>query len=358
MNKKSPSFLEIFIKIRQSLFSHPKDIVISLVCLFLIYKVSFFVLNWAVFEATWVGTDRSFCDKNSGACWIFIIQKINQFIYGFYPKDQIWRPNLAFLLFFIIFSVVFIKNSVHRLNFIFIFLIIYPIVSYLLIAGDFLGLVPVENTKWGGLMLTLIVAYLGVIFSFPLGLLFALGRQSKMPVIKFASISYIEFLRGVPLITILFMSSVVFPLFVPTGFDMDKLFRALIAVILFQAVYVAEIVRGGLQAIPKSQYEASDSLGLNYFQKTYLIILPQALKISIPNLVGASISLVKDTTLVLIIGLFDLLGIVAAVTSDSKWIGFQREGYFFAFLIFWVICFSLSKFSLHLEKKTGIPKRV
>ena len=350
-NKKS-----VLKSIKEKLFSTPKDVIVSILCLFLIYKCVTVLLSWAIFNASWIGDSREFCDSNTGACWVFIKQKIHQFIYGFYPIDEIWRPNLAFALFFLIFCVYFIKNRDNKIKFVLAFIPIYPIVSYFLISGG-LGLNYVENTKWGGLMLTLIVAYLGIVFSFPLGLIFALGRQSKMPIVRLASIGYIEFWRGVPLITILFMSSVVFPLFMPEGFDIDKLFRALVAIVIFQAAYVAEVIRGGLQAIPDSQYEAAHSLGFNYFQKMCLIVLPQALKISIPNLVGASISLIKDTTLVLIIGLFDVLGMVSATTSDSNWIGFETEGYFFAFLFFWLICFSLSRFSVSLEKKVGIPKR-
>ena len=212
-----------------------------------------------------------------------------------------------------------------------------------------LGLEIVETDKWGGLTLTIVVAAVGIVASFPLGILFALGRQSKMRIVKFISVVYIEFVRGVPLITILFMASVVLPLFFSAGMDFDKLLRALIGITLFQTAYIAEVVRGGLQAIPKGQYEAADATGLSFMQRTVLIILPQALKISIPNIVGSFIALFKDTTLVLIIGLFDMLAIVGAATSNSSWLGRETEGYVFVAMVIWVILYSMSRYSKRLE---------
>jgi general L-amino acid transport system permease protein len=241
-----------------------------------------------------------------------------------------------------------IKKSQYRAHYIIGSFLIYPVVAFILLHGG-LGLEVVETDKWGGLTLTVVVAAIGIVASFPLGILFALGRQSEMRVVKFISVVYIEFVRGVPLITILFMASVVLPLFFSAGMDFDKLLRALIGITLFQTAYIAEVIRGGLQAIPKGQYEAADAAGLSFMQKTMLVILPQALKISIPNIVGSFIALFKDTTLLLIIGLFDMLAIVGAATSNSNWLGRDTEGYVFVAMVIWVILYSMSRYSKRLE---------
>jgi general L-amino acid transport system permease protein len=228
-------------------------------------------------------------------------------------------------------------------------IVTFPIVSYILMAGGF-GLLPVVEThQWGGLTLSLIIASVGIIVSFPIGVVLALGRRSDLKVIKLFSTIFIEFIRGVPLITILFMASFVLPLFLESSTNFDKLLRALIGIALFQAAYFAEVVRGGLQAIPKGQYEAADAIGLSYFQKNALIILPQALKISIPNIVGSSISLFKDSTLVLIIGLMDMLAMVNMTSNDPYWLGRETEGFVFVTIVFWVILYSMSRYSRKLE---------
>jgi general L-amino acid transport system permease protein len=299
-----------------------------------------------IFDATWSGTQAEITKE--GARWIFVSEKFDQFMYGFYPEELHWRPNLvliltvAFLFSFKIFADVKIKAAL---------ILSYPVISFILISGGWFGLETVETEKWGGLMLTLVVAAVGIIASFPIGIVLALGRQSDMPIVKTLCVGFIEFIRGVPLITILFMASVVLPLFFSDGIDFDKLLRALIGITLFQAAYIAEVVRGGLQAIPKGQYEAAESLGLSYWQGMILIILPQALKISIPNLVGSFISLFKDTTLVLIIGLFDILAMVTLTNSDTNWLGYEVEGYVFVTLIYWVVCFTMSQYSKAIERK-------
>jgi general L-amino acid transport system permease protein len=217
--------------------------------------------------------------------------------------------------------------------------------------GGLFGLSVVETHQWGGLMLTLVLALVGMVLSLPLGILLALGRRSQMPVVRAACVTYIELWRGVPLITVLFMASVMLPLFLPEGATLDKLLRAMIGIVLFQASYMAEVVRGGLQAIPKGQYEAAEALGLGYWQGIGLIILPQALKLVIPGIVNTFIALFKDTTLVLIIGLFDLLGIVQQAFADPNWLGYSVEGYLFAGLIYWAFCFSISRYSQALERE-------
>lgn len=330
---------------KENLFSDLTSSILTLLSFALLYFTVPPLLDWMIFDATWTGTKEEI--SGDGARWIFIFEKFNQFIYGFYPEDQYWRPNLVLVIFFA-YIIGFRKiNNIYSRAFI---IITFPIISVVLLYGGF-GLDIIPTTKWGGLLLTIVVASVGIIISFPIGIIFALGRQSRMPIIRTLSVMYIEFIRGVPLITLLFMSSVILPLFFPEGMDFDKLLRALIGITLFQAAYIAEVIRGGLQAIPKGQYEAADSIGLTYWQSMGLIILPQALKISIPNIVGSFISLFKDTTLVLIIGLFDILAMVTLTSTDPKWLGFETEGYVFVTMIYWVICFSMSKYAKSIEEK-------
>jgi len=234
---------------------------------------------------------------------------------------------------------------------VFLLVFVYPFIAFFLWVGDGFGLAYIETSLWGGLFLTLVVAGTGIAASLPIGILFALGRRSDMPAVRAVSIAFIELWRGVPLITVLFMSSVMLPLFLPEGVNFDKLLRALIGVALFSSAYMAEVVRGGLQAIPKGQYEAAAAMGLGYWQMMRLIILPQALKLVIPGIVNTFIGLFKDTTLVLIIGLFDLLGSVQIATTDPKWVAMYVEGYIFTALVFWIFCFSMSRYSMHIERK-------
>ena len=330
--------------IKENLFPSILSSVLTILSFYILYIIVPPLLDWMIFDATWSGTKEEITKE--GARWIFIFEKFNQFIYGFYPEELYWRPNLA-LFIFAVYVIAFKRVNVKLKAFI---IISFPIIAFILVSGGF-GLEHVETEKWGGLLLTIIVASVGIVASFPIGILFALGRQSNMPIIRTLSIIYIEFIRGVPLITLLFMASVILPLFFPEGMDFDKLLRALIGITLFQAAYIAEVVRGGLQAIPKGQYEAADALGLTYWKSMGLIILPQALKISIPNLVGSFISLFKDTTLILIIGLFDILAMVTLTNNDTNWLGFETEGYVFVTMIYWIICFSMSRYAKSIEDK-------
>lgn len=335
----------LFYWIKENLFPSLTSSILTIISFAFLYLTIPPLFDWLIFDATWTGTKEEI--SKDGARWIFIFEKINQFIYGFYPEDQYYRPNLV-LAIFIAYVIGFRQiNNTYARAFI---IITFPIISVVLLYGGF-GLEVIPTTKWGGLLLTIVVAAVGIIVSFPIGILFALGRQSNMPIIKTISVMYIEFIRGVPLITLLFMSSVILPLFFPENMDFDKLLRALIGITLFQSAYIAEVIRGGLQAIPKGQYEAADSIGLSYWQAMGLIILPQALKISIPNIVGSFISLFKDTTLVLIIGLFDVLAMVTLTSSDPNWLGFETEGYVFVTFVYWVICFSMSKYAKSIEEK-------
>ncbi len=333
--------------LKENLFATPLNSAMTLLGIALLFWVIPPFVKWSIIDANFIGTTRADC-TGGGACWIFIREKLDLFMYGFYPEAERWRVNLSYGLFFVVIAAFkFLKHSMPKI----VIAGLYFLVAFFLINGGYFGLEQVDTNKWGGLMLTIIVAAVGIVCSFPIGIIFAFGRASKLPIIRSVSITYIEFIRGVPLITILFMSSVILPLFFPEGVTFDKLLRALIGITFFQAAYIAEIIRGGLQAIPKGQYEAADAIGLSYWQKMLLVILPQALKVAIPNLVGSFIALFQDTTLVLIIGLFDLLAMVQLTGSDSHWLGFETEGYVFVTIIFWVFCYSMSVYSKSLEKR-------
>ncbi|MBK0002752.1 amino acid ABC transporter permease [Erwinia sp. S38] len=335
---------------RKNLFSSWGNTLLTLFCLWVMWSVVPPALNWLVFQANWFGTTRADCTKE-GACWIFIHARFGQFMYGLYPHELRWRINLALIIGLISIVPMFVSRLPRRGRYIAAWAIIYPIVVWLLMYGGYFGLDRVETRQWGGLTLTLIIASVGIAGALPLGVLLALGRRSTMPVVRTLCILFIEFWRGVPLITVLFMSSVMLPLFMAEGSTIDKLIRALVGVILFQSAYVAEVVRGGLQALPKGQYEAAESLGLGYWKTQGLVILPQALKLVIPGLVNTIIALFKDTSLVIIIGLFDLFSSVQQATVDPTWLGMSTEGYVFAALVYWIFCFSMSRYSQHLEKR-------
>ncbi len=335
--------------LRHNLFASPLHVVLTALSLYLLWLIIPPILNWAVIHATWSGSTRADC-TGEGACWVFIQQRFGQFMYGFYPSELRWRVDVTVWLAIIGVAPLFIKRTPHKAFYGIGFLVIYPLVAFWLLHGG-LGLQEVSTSRWGGLMLTLVIAYVGIVGALPLGILLALGRRSKLPAIKVICVTFIEFWRGVPLITVLFMSSVMLPLFLPEGMNLDKLLRALVMVIFFEAAYIAEVVRGGLQAIPKGQYEAAAGLGLGYWRSTALVILPQALKMVIPGIVNTFIALFKDTSLVIIIGLFDLLNSIKQATTDPKWLGMSTEGYVFAALVYWIFCFSMSRYSMRLEQK-------
>nr|MDT0251486.1 amino acid ABC transporter permease [Endozoicomonas sp.] len=335
---------------RSNLFASPLS---TLATLFIAYGLYLSVpplVQWALVDATWFGADSNACNRG-GACWAFITARLDQFIYGFYPEEQQWRPNLFFAQLALLITWLVVKATPGKKWALGYSLLLLPFVSWFLLYGDLPGLVKVDTHLWGGLMLTLLLALCGMIASLPVGVLLALGRRSNMPVIRSLCTAYIELWRGVPLITVLFMASVMLPLFIPEGIVFDKLLRALIGIILFQSAYMAEVVRGGLQAIPKGQFEAFDSLGLSYWQGMIMIILPQAMRLVIPGIVNTFIALFKDTSLVLVIGLFDLLAIIQAGLNDPAWLGNSVEGYLFAAFVFWIFCFGMSKYSQRLEQQ-------
>ncbi|MCK5902370.1 MAG: amino acid ABC transporter permease [Cocleimonas sp.] len=339
--------------LKTNLFSSPINIVLTLLGLLLVYKILPPIIDWVFINATWTADNSAECKgEEKGACWAFISNRFGQVMYGFYPPEQFWRPNLAGILLILLTIPLFFEKTPKKVILGGFVLVVFPFIAFVLIHGGYFGLSTIETDKWGGLMLTLIISFVGILCALPLGIILALGRRSNMPIVKSICVIFIEFWRGVPLITVLFMSSVMLPLFFSGGTDFDKLARAMIGIILFQSAYVAEVVRGGLQAIPKGQYEAAVAMGLSYWKSMFLIILPQALKLVIPGLVNTFIALFKDTTLVLTIGLFDLLAIVENVLgSDSAWLGFHTEGLVFAAFVFWMFCFAMSRYSMSLERK-------
>ncbi|MFN2360218.1 MAG: amino acid ABC transporter permease [Marinobacter sp.] len=335
---------------RSNLFSSWYNTLLTLVIGYLVVTSIAPLLNWLFLEATFSGAGPEDC-AGQGACWLFINQRLNFFIYGFYPDELQWRVNVMFILLAVAFVPQFIAGFPAR-KWLGIFgLTGLPVIGYFLIPGGSFGLEAVGSSKWGGLMLTLILAYIGIIASLPIGILLALGRRSEMPIIRGISVVFIEVWRAVPLITVLFMASVMLPLFLPEGVSFEKLMRALIGITLWQSAYMAEVIRGGLQAIPRGQYEAASALGLGYWKKMGLVVLPQALTMVIPGIVNTFISLFKDTTLVLIIGLFDILGTVQSTVTDPAWKNVAIEGYVFVAFCFWVFCFGISRYSQSLERK-------
>jgi len=342
--------------INHNLLSSWSNRIITVLTVYFLYLIIPPLLNWIFLDAVFVADSRDDCraianaaGEELGACWAFIGKRFQLFVYGFYPVEERWRVNLSFIMMMAALVPVLFDNVPNRKLGLWFSLIAPVIICWLLIGG--LGLTPVPTDKFGGLMLTMVIGVTGIIGSLPIGIALALGRQSDMPALRMVCVGFIEFIRGVPLITLLFVASTMLNYFLPPGTTFDLLLRVLIMVTLFSSAYIAEVIRGGLQAIPKGQIEAADSMGLKYWQSMRLIILPQALKISIPGIVNTFIGLYKDTTLVIIIGLFDPLGMGRASLADTKWQGLSTEIYVFVAIFFFVSCFSMARYSLYLEKK-------
>ena len=324
--------------------------ILTIFVIFLLIKSIPPMLDWLFFEADFVGTKKEDCTSD-GACWVFINVWFKRFMYGLYPNDEIWRINIAFIgLILTVGLDFFVQPKIKKYVLIFL-LFVYPFIMISLISGGNFGLEWVETNAWGGLALTFIISIFALTFCFPVGLFLALGRRSEYPVIRYASIGFIEFWRGVPLITVLFMASVMFPMFLPEDTYMDKLVRVIIAITLFESAYMAEVVRGGLQALPRGQYDAGKSLGMGYWRMHLLIIMPQALKLVIPGIANTFLALVKDTPLILVVGLLELIGMIDMAKTNPKWLGFPAEGYVFAGFVFWIICYAMSRYSISLERK-------
>jgi len=332
--------------IHQNLFNNWFNSLLTLLALYGLFVTIPPMFKWAFVDSLWFSGPEA-CREIDGACWSIIPSNARFIFLGFYPEDQQWRPLIAMILLFVLVFYTQNRKSWNRALFP-IWVCGLFVMGWLMHGG--LGLPVVETAKWSGLPLTLILALFGMVGAYPLGVLLALGRRSKLPVIHSLSVVYIELIRGVPLISMLFMSSIMFPLFLPEGVTFDKVLRAQVAIILFTAAYIAEVVRGGLQAIPKGQYEAADSLGLKYGQAMRLIILPQALKIVIPPSVGILISAFKDTSLVVIIALYDVLKTTKVTLSNPEWMGYSSEAYLFLAVLYFIFCYAMSSYSRKLEK--------
>jgi general L-amino acid transport system permease protein len=399
---------------RENMFSGWFNSILTLCSLAFIYYVLASILPW-VFQSSWTANSLNECreaigaaygEGTSGACWAVIRERYLQLIYGFYPDHLYWRPNLAFVLTlaalapilfsslprkmlwlaviapfavpwlmwggtiwtpvsaalgfvlgYVTFSVVSrVNGSLTAI----VAAILVPVLWWLFAAGSFaqavngilpIGIEPVESRNFGGFMLSITIGLTGIVCSLPIGIVLALGRQSNLLIVRSLCIGFIEFIRGVPLITLLFVASTLLNIFMPPGTDFDIILRVMIMVTLFASAYMAEVIRGGLAALPKGQYEAADSLGLDYWKAQRLIIMPQALKISIPGIVSTFIGMFKDTTLVSIIGLLDPLGLSNAIRADANWNGIVWELYGFIALMFFIFCFSMSRYSMYLERK-------
>ncbi len=335
--------------LRQRLFATWWDTAITLVCLYIVWRISVPLFHWLLLDANWSGTSREDC-KSPGACWVFVRMRFGQFMYGQYPVPERWRVDLVGIL--LVMSVAAL--SWRRSLVIPALIVLPPLGVWLLHGGWGTGLRVVETREWGGLMLTLFLAIYAGLIAIPLGILLALGRRSRLPLIRFASVVFIEFWRGVPIITVIFLASLLLPLIMPTGFDVDRLARAVIGLAFVIAAYMAEAVRGGLQALPEGQTEAAQALGLGYWRIQRLIVLPQALRIALPAMTNEFIALFKNTTLVLIVSIFDLLGIAQAALADPAWVGMNMEAYVFAGAIYWFACFGLSQWSRLREKRLQV----
>tara|TARA_B100000700_G_scaffold100974_1_gene113810 strand:+ start:1076 stop:2350 length:1275 start_codon:yes stop_codon:yes gene_type:complete len=341
--------------LNQSVNNNTFNAALTLLIIFFIILIIPPSMNWMILDANISGDTRDACATTEGACWTYIKVWFRRFMYGLYPNEFHWRINTAFIVLLGFAFVGYFMRGKLKNYITFYYAILYPIIAYIiinfLISGGSFGLEWVETNAWGGLSLTFIVSFFGLIFCFPIGMILALGRRSELPVIRYISIGYIEFWRGVPLITVLFMSSVMFPMFLPSDAFVDKLVRVIAAIVLFEAAYVAEVIRGGLQALPRGQYDAAKSLGMGYWKMQIFVILPQALKLVIPGIANTFLALVKDTPLIFVVGLSEVVGMLQMAKSNPKWLGYAMEGYIFASIIFWAICYAMSRYSQYLELK-------
>jgi general L-amino acid transport system permease protein len=343
---------------RANLFNTWRNTVLTLLVLWLIWSLGWPLLRFLLVDAVWDGASRVDClaekvGHEVGACWPFIGAKFRQLMYGFYPIEEQWRVNLTAVLGVALLAPLLFPSVPYKAGNAVLFFAVYPVVGFVLLVGGIPGLPYVETRLWGGLLVTLVIAITGIVGSLPLGVVLALGRRSAMPIVRILSVIFIEFWRGVPLITVLFFATYMLPLFLPEGTAINPLLRVMIGVLLFAGAYMAEVVRGGLQAIPRSQYEGAMALGFGYWQMMGLIVLPQALKHVIPGIVNNFIGLFKDTSLVLIVAIFDLLGQLRAAFSDPNWATPSTlfTGFAFAGIIYFCFCFGMSRYALWTERR-------
>jgi general L-amino acid transport system permease protein len=351
--------------LRTNLFSSPVNIALTLLCIVFIAWAVPSLVKFLLLDAVWSGADRQAClasptRPHPGACWAFVRVWFSYFVYGFYPVGQRWRVDLFFAaLAFGVAWLLRLSAPRHDLGALYFFIVL-PVLSFVLLHGPpFIGLAVVPTALWGGVLVTIVVATVGIVFSLPLGILLALGRRSDKPVVRLLAVGFIEVVRGVPVITVLFMASVMLPLFVPERLAPDKLLRALIGVAMFASAYMAEVVRGGLAAVPRGQYEAARALGLGYWRMMALVILPQALQATLPNIVNTFIGLFKDTTLVFVVGIFDFLRTIEAARADPKWAApnIPVTGYAFAALFYFICCYGMSRYAQSVEARLTRGRR-
>jgi general L-amino acid transport system permease protein len=348
---------------KANLFYNWLSTAVTLLIAYLLIRGAVGFVEWAFLNSIWSvpvvngQAQTAACReiKGIGACWAVITEKHRFILFGTYPFEEHWRPALVCVLFVGLYIVSAMRRF-WNMTLVPIWIGTLTVIGILMWGGVF-GMPFVPQERWGGLPITLILSTFGLAFAFPLAILVALGRRSRLPAIKVLCVLYVELIRGVPLISLLFMASVMFPLFLPEGMNIDKLLRAQVAITLFAGAYLAEVVRGGLQALPKGQYEAADALGLSYWQKTGFIILPQALRLVIPPLVNTFIGFFKDTSLVLIIGIFDLLTAGKTAIVEPAWQGFGIEVYVTIGIIYFVFCFAMSKYSQGLERDLNAHRR-
>jgi len=349
---------------KANLFSSWPNVFLTLATIALLVWIVPPTVRFLLIDAVWSGSDRTAClapeGGETGACWAFVRERMSYFIYGSYPVAERWRVDLFFALVALGGGWMLWLDAPHRgLGAVFFFAAV-PIASYVLLYGwPTIGLAIVDTSLWGGVLVTVVVTTVGIVTSLPIGIVLALGRRSDMPVVRLMSVVFIEFVRGVPLITVLFMASVMLPLFVPPAWSPDKLLRALIGVMLFAAAYQAEVVRAGLEAIPRGQYEAGRALGLGYWRLHRLIVLPQALRITIPNIVNSFIALFKDTTLVFVAGIFDFLRTIEVSRADPKWATpvTSATGYAFAAIVYFVCCYLMARYADSVERRLARADR-
>ncbi len=349
--------------LRQRLFGSVFNGVATLLSAVILASLIWPTIRFMFIDAVWDGSSRVDCLSETvgrpvGACWPFITAKFAQFMYGFYPADQVWRVNLTYAVGVALLVPLLIPRAPWKTLNAILFFGVFPVAAFYLLVGGAFGLPHVETRLWGGLLVTLVITFAGIIGSVPIGIVLALGRRSSLPLVRWFCIIFIEFWRGVPLITVLFFATYMLPFFLPESWKLDPLARVLIGIVIFAGAYMSEVIRGGLQAIPRSQFEAARALGLGYWKMMALIILPQALKIVIPGMVNSFIALFKDTTLVLVVAIFDLLGQLRASFSDPNWATpvTLLTGFAFAGVIYFIISFAISRYALYVERRlsTGV----
>jgi general L-amino acid transport system permease protein len=343
-------------------FGTPFNAAMTIVCILFVVWAAPLLFGWAFWNAVWSGEANACRAEGAGACWAFVREKFWFSIFGLYPYELRWRPAIVMAIFAVMVAIT-VQRCFWRAEIFYAWLV--ALVAMWTIQGGVIpvlgigipGLEPVPSRLWGGVLITIFLAVFGLAVAFPIGILLALGRRSNMPVVKAFCIAWIEFIRGVPLISLLFIVTFILPLFLAPGVDIDRFLRAQIAFIIFAAAYLAEVFRGGLQAIPKGQYEAADAMGLGYWAKMSFIVLPQALKITIPAQVNTFIGLFKDTTLVVIIGIFDFFTTLRAALGDANWLGFATEAYVYAAVVYFIACFGMSRYSQKLEVTLSPERR-